>query len=165
MNRLLFVAGAIVILVAVAATARRPLLRWRRRREVAAAVAGFRVQREQLEARFFDLVRGRGVPKGLRWLECDWLDHIEYGRATDSGVLSVFASVNIRFEAIEGGDMEDVEAVGLIRDATAVFHYRSGQWDTDGRVLFNMDPAAALERLEGQYEEVELPDRSREQQG
>ena len=33
--------------------------------------------------------------------------------------------------------MEDVAAVGNIRDAAAVFHYQNGNWGTGGRALFN----------------------------
>ena len=68
---------------------------------------------------------------------------------------SVPGQVTIRFEAVTGGDMEDVEAVGTIRDATAVFHYQKGRWGTGGKALFNMDPQDALVRLEGQYEAVD----------
>ena len=71
-------------------------------------------------------------------------------------LLTAFVAVNIRFEAIEGGDMEDVEAVGLLRDAAALFHYQTGSWGTGGRALFNMNPADAISRLNGQYEPVEV---------
>ena len=47
-----------------------------------------------------------------------------YARHRRSGELSAFVSVTIGFEAIEGGDMEDVEAVGNLRAATAVFRRR-----------------------------------------
>jgi hypothetical protein len=69
-------------------------------------------------------------------------------------LLTAFVAVNIRFEAIEGGDMEGVEAVGILRDAAAVFHYRKGLWGTGGRALFNMNPEDALERLVGQFEPI-----------
>ena len=127
--------------------------RFRRRQEVS-AVDLFRMQREQLEAKFFDLARGRGIPRDLRWVECDWLPEVTWGRAIEDGMLTAFVGVNIRFEAIEGGDMEDVEAVGLVRDAAAIFHFQDGRWGTGGRAMFNMDPHAAIERLAGQYEPV-----------
>ena len=132
-----------------------PLLarRWRLRREDS-ALELFRMQREQLEAKFFDLARGRGIPRDLRWVECAWLDEVRFGRSVDDGMLTAFAGVNIRFEAIEGGDMEDVEAVGLIRDAAAIFHFENGRWGTGGRAMFNLDPHAAIDRLAGQYEAV-----------
>ena len=72
----------------------------------------------------------------------------------DTGLLTAFVAVNISFEAIAGGDMEDVEAVNTVRDAAAVFHYQRGRWGTGGRALFNMNPHDAIQRLEGQYEPV-----------
>lgn len=122
------------------------------RREVVRARRRFRVQREQLEAKFFDLASSLGKPRGLRWLDCEWNNHVTFARDTTSGLLTAFVAVNIRFEAIEGGDMEDVQAVGTVRDAAAVFHYQRGNWGTGGRALFNMNPQDALERLSGQFE-------------
>jgi hypothetical protein len=52
--------------------------------------------------------------------------------------------------------MEDVAAVGNIRDAAAVFHYQNGNWGTGGRALFNMNPEDALDRLQAQFERVAL---------
>ena len=78
-----------------------------------------------------------------------------FGREVESGLLTAFAAVEIRFEAVEGGDMEEVEAVGTVRDAAALFHYKDGSWGTGGRALFNMNPADALERLNDQYEPIE----------
>lgn len=150
------IAGVVSALIVVA-LAWKPLMRRLRARQAARAVQAFRMQREQLEARFFDVAAAAGKPRGLRWLECDWLDDVRFARDTESGLLTAFVAVNIRFEAIEGGDMEDVEAVGTIRDAAAVFHYNRGRWGTGGRALFNMNPADAVGRLEGQYEAVAGP--------
>lgn len=147
------IAVPVTLLLGLLLAAPRLARRFRRRQEVS-AVDLFRMQREQLEAKFFDLARGRGIPRDLRWVECDWLDEVTFGRAIDDGMLTAFAGVNIRFEAIEGGDMEEVESVGLIRDAAAIFHFHNGRWGTGGRAMFNMDPRGAIERLAGQYEPV-----------
>lgn len=111
----------------------------------------FRLHREQLEAKFFELASSQGKPRGLRWLECQWLETVLFGRDRTTGMITAFASVNIRFEAIEGGDMEDVAAVGAIRDAVALFHWQNHQWGTGGKVLFNHDPQLALQRYANQY--------------
>jgi hypothetical protein len=110
-----------------------------------------------LEAKFFDVAAATGKPRGLRWVDCDWLDEVTYARDRQTGLLTAFVAVNIRFEAIEGGDMEDVAAVGNIRDAAAVFHYERGNWGTGGRALFNMSPIDAIKRLQGQFEPVAAP--------
>ena len=55
----------------------------------------------------------------------------------------MFCSVNVSFEAVEGGDMEGLEAVSMIRDGSAVFHAQDGRWGSGGRVLFNVPPHTA----------------------
>ncbi|MFP6702483.1 MAG: hypothetical protein VB861_12095 [Planctomycetaceae bacterium] len=150
---LILIAMPVVLLVAIVLAA-PGLARRQRRRIQSRAVSGFRIEREHLEARFFDLARGRGIPRDLRWVECEWLEQVTFGRSVEDEMLTAFVGVNIRFEAVEGGDMEDVEAVGLIRDAAALFHYQHGRWGTGGRAMFNMDPQTAIERLAGQYEPV-----------
>lgn len=145
----------VVVLVGVA-LAVKPLLRWLQRRETTRALAEFRLRREALEAKFFDLASRQGKPRGLRWKQCDWQSTATFGRDLQSQLLTAFVSVEIHFEAIEGGDMEDVEAVGTIRDATALFHYSNGQWGTGGKALFNMNADDALARLEGQFEPISM---------
>ena len=153
-NLILFaIAVPVALLLGLLLVAPQLARRFRRRQEVS-AVGLFRMQREQLEAKFFDLARGRGIPRDLRWVDCEWLPEVTWGRSIEDGMLTAFVGVNIRFEAIEGGDMEDVEAVGLVRDAAAIFHFQDGRWRTGGRAMFNMDPVDAIDRLSGQYEPV-----------
>ncbi len=149
------IAGGIVVALFVAILfGARPLRDWMWRREQARARREFRRQREMLEAKFFDLASRSGKPRDLRWLDCEWLEAVTFARDKQTGLLTAFVAVNIRFEAVEGGDMEGVAAVSNIRDAAAVFHYQQGQWGTGGRALFNMNPADALLRLQGQFEPI-----------
>jgi hypothetical protein len=145
-------AGACVI----AAVAWRPLVSRLRRRRAADALGAFRMQREQLEAQFFHRAGSLGKPRGLRWLECDWQDSVTFGRDVKSGIITAFVGVNIRFEAIEGGEMEGVESVGIVRDAAALFHYQHGRWGTGGRALFNINPSDALVHYKEQIEPIEF---------
>ena len=156
MQPILICLAALVVAVPVILLAGRPLLRNLQRRQAERAIDLFRLQREQLEAKFFDMARVQGRPRDLRWLDCDWQSGVTFGRDVESGMLTAFVSVYITFEAVEGGDMEDVEAVGLLRDAAALFHFTNGCWGTGGRALFNMNPSDALQRLTDQYEPVEL---------
>jgi hypothetical protein len=134
----------------------RPLIRrWRRARQQR-AINQFRYDREHLEAKFFELASHSGKPRGLRWLACDWQSTVRFARDKQSGLLTAFVSCEVRFEAEEGGDMEDVAAVGTVRDACAVFHWDGRHWGTGGRALFNMDAHAAVLRLQGQYSPIEL---------
>ena len=156
MHPAVIITGAVVAFVAIFVGAGRPLLRNLQGRTAQRAIALFRTQREQLEAKFFDLASRRGKPRGVRWVDCDWQDEVVFGRELESGMITAFAAVNIQFEAVEGEDMEEIEFVSALRDATAMFHFQGGQWGTGGRALFNMDPANALMRLNDQYESVEV---------
>ena len=154
MSSTLIAALAIGTLIIVGALGLRPFLKWLQDREARQAIREFRLRREALEAKFFDVAASVGKPRGLRWKECDWQDSVTFGRDVQTQLLTAFASVEIHFEAVEGGDMEDVEAVSTIRDASAVFHYQKGRWGTGGRALFNMNPDDAITHLQGQYEPV-----------
>jgi len=156
MQPFLWIAGLLVGSVVLILVVGRPLLDWLRRRQARQAVALFRIQREQLEARFFDQASRLGKPRGLKWIECDWQDRVTFGRDVSTGLLTAFVAVNVRFEAIEGGDMEEVAAVGTVRDAAALFHFGRTGWGTGGRALFNMDPQVAIDRLRDQYEPVDV---------
>jgi hypothetical protein len=149
------IAVAILFVIAVVLL-RKPLLAWRDQREADRGRRDFRRQRELLEAKFFDLAAVSGKPRGLRWVDCDWLETVTFARDRQTGLLTAFVAVNISFEAIEGGDMEDVAAVGNIREAAAVFHYQKGHWGTGGRALFNMNPDDALDRLQGQFKPLHV---------
>lgn len=157
MDTALTIIGVLVVLLVVLVLVSRPLLRQMQAKEARRAVESFRIQREQLEAKFFDIASRLGKPRGLRWLECEWLDRVAFGRDLQNGMLTAFVSVNLSFEAVEGGDMEDVDAVGMMRDAAALFHFQGGTWGTGGRALFNMNPQDALARLQDQYSPIEIP--------
>ena len=154
-NVALGIAVAILFVIAVVLL-RKPVRAWRERREADRGRREFRRQREVLEAKFFDLAAASGKPRGLRWVDCDWLETVTFARDRQTGLLTAFVAVNISFEAIEGGDMEDVSAVSNIRDAAAVFHYQKGNWGTGGRALFNMNPNDALDRLQEQFEPLQV---------
>jgi len=153
--------GILVAAVVLILVVGQPVLKALQKHEAQTAIQNFRTQREQLEAKFFDIASRLGKPRDLRWLDCDWLDRVTFGREVESGLLTAFAAVEIRFEAVEGGDMEDVAAVSTVRDAAALFHYKDGHWGTGGRALFNMNPADALERLNDQYEPIETASQDR----
>ena len=106
--------------------------------------ATFQIQRERLEAKFFELAGNSGKPRGLRWTDCSFDDEITYARQRQTGELCALVGVTIAFEAIVGGGMEEVEAVGNLRSATAVFRVVDGRWQTDGRAIYNLNPTEAI---------------------
>lgn len=154
-------AGLAAAVIAVG-IAWRPLRERQREKRLARARRDFHRQRERLEARFFTLAAGSGKPRGLEWVRCDFEDDVVYARHRQSGELSAFVGVTIGFEAIEGGGMEEVQAVGNLRAATAVFRVERGMWATDGRALFNLTPSEAVafyqDNLEFVAEEVAARD-------
>lgn len=124
----------------------RPLRKVWKSDDLDAAQKKFRLQRERLEHRFFEIAANSGKPRGLRWTDCEFQDAVVYARSrTRRGELQAFVGVTISFEAIEGGGMEHVEAVGNLRAATAVFHFDAGAWRTDGRAIFNLNPSEAID--------------------
>ncbi len=154
------ISAAVMALAAIGAAVAflwQPVARLLGRREARIAMGRFRLQREQLEAEFVKRASSLGKPRGLRWSHCEWQDGVKFGRELQSGFVTALVGVNIRFEAIEGEDMEGVEAVSMVRDASALFHYHRGRWGTGGRALFNMNPADALSKLAGQIEPLEGP--------
>jgi hypothetical protein len=136
--------AALSAVVIVVALAWRPVRARLRENQLALARKDFHRQRERLEARFFTLAARSGKPRGLEWVRCDFDDDVIYARHRHSGELSAFVGVTIGFEAVEGGGMEEVEAVGNARAATAVFRVERGLWATDGRALFNLTPSEAV---------------------
>jgi len=103
---------------------------------------------DDLQIEFLAAAAATGKPRGLRWKQCDLGEARQFARDLVNGELIALVGATISFEALAGGDMEDVEAVGNLRFATAIFVYRQGKWTTDGRVVFNLEPVQALERFQ-----------------
>jgi hypothetical protein len=145
MNEAWWIVATVVLSVLfVGALVWRPVRSALREGQLARARKDFHRQRERLEARFLTLASNSGKPRGLRWVECEFEDDVAYARDRRSGDLSAFVAVTISFEAIEGGPMEGVEAVGNLRAATAVFYFSHAAWQTDGRAIFNLNPTEAI---------------------
>jgi hypothetical protein len=145
-----------VAILGVATLAGIGLVVWQRR-HIRYARERFQSQREQLAVEFLQAASATGKPRGLRWVACDWNPEIAFARGRKTGQLAALVAVTIRFEAIEGGDMEGVEAVGNLRHASALFFFHQGRWQTAGRAVFNLGPNEALERLKGQFERLPEP--------
>jgi hypothetical protein len=114
----------------------------------------FEQDEARLKSLFLQAASASGKPRGLRWKECQWSELIEWIRDKHTGQLLALVGVTIAFEAIQGGDMEGVEAVGNLRNASAVFFFQDGQWQTGGRVLFNLNPDEAVTHFKGGYERI-----------
>ena len=150
----------VTILLAFAVTGGLQIRSLRRRRrawKVQQAQREFHFQRERLEAKFLDYAAATGKPRGLRWVECEWNNQPVFVMDRAENKLAAFVGVTIRFQAIEGGEMEDVPAVKDLRTATGIFHYEEGRWITIGKVLFNLEPDQVVARFKDQFEPVVPP--------
>lgn len=114
----------------------------------------FRLERERLEARFFDEAAGSGKPRGLRWKEIDWSDDVLFVRDRETGELLALVGITVYFEPIVGEALEDNPNATMPRDATAVFQFVRRHWATSGQVLFNMDPELVIQRYRGRFEPI-----------
>lgn len=144
MGQIWIVLFAVVLLAAVVTVVvrrRRAELARQRQRD---AVAAFDAQRPALEAEFLVAAGATGKPRGLRWTGARLDGPATFAVDRVSAELYALVSATVSFEAIEGGGMEEVEAVSNLRAATAVFVHRDGRWTTDGRAVFNLDPAGTL---------------------
>jgi len=152
---------SIVVACAVAAVgglavaaACRPLRAARRSEQLARIQRDFHRQREQLEAKFIDRAAASGKPRGLRWTNVDFDDDVIYVRDRKNRRLRALVAIEVSFEAIDGGGMEEVEAVSNVRAATAEFLYDGTRWCTAGRVYFNLAPSATVKYLSADLELV-----------
>lgn len=136
--------GAAILVALGAARARRV------QRELSVregAIENFAGRRQELSREFLQAAAATGKPRGLRWVGCELSGPPLFAQEEPSGQLAALVGATVSFEAIPGGGMEEVEAVGNLRSATALFVFRGGAWTTDGRVIFNLEPAEALARL------------------
>ncbi len=124
----------------------------KRRARQAEALRQFADQRDRLEAEFFEKAAATGKPRGLRWKQCEFNQALCFARDRATGQLTALVGVTISFEAIEGGPMEDVEAVGNLRAASAVFRHDGQRWGAEGRALFNLEPDEAVQYCQGDLE-------------
>lgn len=151
----ILLSAAVALLAAfTVGLALKPIRAKRQAEWLARARRDFHRQREQLEAKFIDQAAASGKPRGLRWLEVDFDDDVLYARDRRTRLLRALVAIEVRFEAIEGGGMEEVEAVSNVRAATGEFLHESGRWRTEGRVYFNLAPEATVKYLAADLELV-----------
>ncbi len=156
-----WIGGAALLLIAAIAAGFVIRKQWahNRRRQLAEAKLHFHGLREQLEAKFLQKAGLTGKPRGLRWADCEFENDVAYARDRKSGQLSAFVAVSIKFEAIPGGGMEEVEAVNNAKYGTAVFHYDAKhRWIPEGQPIFNLHPNEAVERYHQTMELVAAND-------
>ncbi len=150
-----WITAAAVVLTVVGVSLALYLRKRPRRWTVERARKLFHLRREWLEARLLTLAGQSGKPRGLEWTDCDFEDEVSFARDRHTGQLRALVGVTIKFRAIEGGGMEDNPNVERLKAASAVFYFDDDEWSTDGRVLFNLNPAQAIHHFRQELELVE----------
>lgn len=123
-------------------------------RRVQRALREFDRNRDALENEFFKKAAATGIPRGLAWKSIAFQKQLLLARDRANGELVGLVAATIAFEAIEGGGMEDVEAVGNLRAGTAVFTWNGAGWTTAGNVKFNLEPRDVIERYRQSLDRV-----------
>lgn len=145
------IAGVFAMICAVMWRLARPLRILRQRKASEDARREFHIRRERLECNFVQIAARSGKPRGLRWVDCDFDNDVTYAsNRQNGGRLSALVGCTVRFEAVEGGGMEEVAAVSNLRAATALFEFDGKQWQTTGRVVFNLNPAETIKHFRDQ---------------
>ena len=103
----------------------------------------FRLQHERFEEMLLVAAAATGKPRGLIWRGCEIIGNVVLARNAARGIVALVPVV-IQFEPVAGSGMEDVPAAKEPRIATAVFTFDRGHWNTDGRIIFNINPEQAL---------------------
>ncbi|MCA9065031.1 MAG: hypothetical protein KDA96_18300, partial [Planctomycetaceae bacterium] len=69
------------------------------------AIERFHRHQIDLHAAFYSLAASSGTPRDLNWLSCEWLEEFQLARESTTGLITLLTAVNVRFTAVEGGDM------------------------------------------------------------
>ena len=88
-------------------------------------------------------------------MDCEFQDEVAFARDRTTGELRALVGVTIRFKAVDGGGLEDNPNVNNLRAATAVFRMERLTWATDGRAIFNLNPAEAIQHFQHELETVD----------
>jgi len=145
----IILAIAAMAIVGIAVTSLKRLQATRTAGNRERAINEFAAERDDLTGLFLRIAAASGKPRGLRWSGCELSGPPLFAIDDATGELIALIAATISFAAIEGGGMEEVEAVSNLRSATAVFMHRGDGWITDGRVIFNLEPAEALAKFQG----------------
>jgi hypothetical protein len=130
----------------------RPFFRRRSQLRLRTLLNRFAWQREQLEARFFDVAGRSGEPPGWRWETIDFARAVSFARDRSTGRLSALVEVEIGLVPSGTPTLAIGEEPQRRQHATAVFQVVRGRWTTKGRFLDNMSPREALHRFPDRYE-------------
>jgi len=98
----------------------------------------FRQQREWLEVRFLKALAKADPIESLRWDGAHWHDEVVWARERPSRRL--LALIGVHFDPNPFDDLSTPRP----RHATALFEFRKGRWQTEGKRLDEIRPDEAF---------------------
>ena len=98
----------------------------------------FHQQREWLEARFISSLVRADPAEAQRWEAAQWLDEVLWAR--DRQTRHLLALVCVHFEPAP------FELLQMPKHATALFEFRKGRWQAEGKRLDEVRPDEAIGR-------------------
>ena len=102
----------------------------------------FRQQREWLEADFLDALGKTSPTERLRWEDAHWHDEVLWAR--DRQTRRLLALIGVHFDA---GLLDDFPLSDpATRHATALFEFRKGRWQAEGKRLDEIRPDEVVRR-------------------
>ena len=102
----------------------------------------FRKRREWLEADFLDALGKTSPTERLRWEDAHWHDEILWAR--DRQTRRLLALIGVHFDV---GLLDDFPLSDPItRHATALFEFRNGVWQAEGKRLDELCPDEVVRR-------------------
>lgn len=119
-------------------------------RDIHRARSLFRMQREWLEAHFLAVLARIDPIERLRWEDASWQDEVVWARDRQSRRL--LALIGVRFPNDPFSDFPDEPP----HHATALFEFRKGRWQTDGRHFDEVRPDEAFLRHR-EFEPIVVP--------
>lgn len=123
------------------------------------AVDSFRMQREHVEAKFLDLARWIGNVPAVCRIEYEWQRNATFARDLETDLITAFVAIGVRFVEVRPGKHGDFVQINSQCDATALFHYRDGWWETSDCGFLHVDPVRAVIRLQDHFEPIPTEDR------
>lgn len=103
------------------------------------AIAVFQASVEQRVDDFLQQARNSGSPRGLVWKVVKAVGHPAFAVSDEDELLALIA-IEVEFDAAEDGEMDDAPGLAMVRAATAVFRFRSDQWQPSTTACFNFWP-------------------------
>jgi hypothetical protein len=112
------------------------------------AQESLRLQQQRLEEMVLRQGMASGKPRGLKWRRCQFQGEPIWLHEAEKDQLAVLVPLIIEFDP--SGDSEGWEGdmVNEPRQGVILFYFRRGEWETGGRVLFNLSPHQVAQQLE-----------------